>query len=193
MTMNAQNSKGDRPVIVSRAKRIGTVGALIVVLAASGVTRADEAEAIKALKKLGATFLYVDNKPGNPVRTVYLPGPKVTDASLKELKAFEQLQMLKLDSAKNITDEGVKELASLTKLEDLGLGSTQVTDAGLKHLAELKELKALSLSFTNITDAGLKELAAHKKLETLGLSFTKVTKDGVKELQDALPKCKIFH
>jgi hypothetical protein len=168
-------------------------GALILVLAVPGLTRADEADAIKALKKIGATFLYVDNKPGNPVRTVYLPGPQVTDASLKELRAFGQLRMLKLDAAKKVTDEGLKELAPLTQLEDLGLSSTQVTDAGLKHLADLKELKYLSLGFTNVTDAGLKDLAEHKKLETLGLSFTKVTDAGVKELQAALPNCKIVH
>jgi hypothetical protein len=165
----------------------------MALLVISGAARADEAEAIKALKKVGATFLFVDNKPGNPVRTVYLPGDKVTDASLKELKAFEKLTTLKLDGATKVTDDGLKEVASLKKLEELGLGNTKVTDAGLKHLADLKELKSLSLSFCNVTDAGLKELAGHKKLETVGLSFTKVTKDGIKELQTALPKCKIIH
>jgi hypothetical protein len=49
MTMNAQTMRGDRPVTVSCAKGIGAAGALAVVLAVAGVSRADEAEAIKAL------------------------------------------------------------------------------------------------------------------------------------------------
>src|SRR3954454_25115856 len=89
--------------------------------------RAGEAEAVAALKKLGGTVLHADNNPAKPVRSVYLPGPKVTDADLKLLAALPQLQVLKLDAAKNVTDEGVKELAGLKQLTDLGLGSTQVT------------------------------------------------------------------
>jgi Leucine Rich repeat len=166
-------------------------GAVLVVLALSGVARADEAEAVAALKKVGATVLYTDNDPKKPVRTIYLPGKKVTDESLKHLAAFSQLQILKLDAASKITDDGLKELASLKQLQDLGLGSTQVTDAGLKHLAGFKDLQKLNLNFTKVTDAGLKDLASFTKLEMLGLFATKVTDEGVKQLQEALPKCKI--
>jgi hypothetical protein len=160
-------------------------------LAFSGVTRAGEAEAIAALKKVGGTFIHVQNNPKKPVRSVYLPGRKVTDADLKYVAALPQIEVLKLDAATKITDAGLEELTGLKHLKDLGLGSTQVTDAGLQHVIVHKGLENLNLNFTKVTDAGAKDLAALTKLKMLGLSFTSVTPEGVKKLQGALPKCKI--
>jgi hypothetical protein len=160
-------------------------------LAFSAVAHAGEAEAIAALKKLGGTVIHVDNSPKKPVRSVYLPGPKVTDADLKYLADLPQIEVLKLDSASKITDAGLKELVGLKRLKDLGLGGTQVTDAGLKYVIKHKGLEKLNLNFTKVTDAGLKDLAGLAKLELLGVSFTSVTPEGVKKLQATLPKCKI--
>jgi hypothetical protein len=171
------------------SKHLAAVLASLIIL---GVARAGEAEAVAALKKVGATVIHQNNDPKKPVRSIYLPGEKVKDEDLKQLAAFSKLEVLKLDAAKNITDAGLKEVAALTTVKDLGLGSTQVTDAGLKHLSRLKDLKNLNLNFTKVTDAGMKELARLKKLELLGLSFTEVTADGAKKLQEALPKCKIL-
>jgi hypothetical protein len=153
---------------------------------------ADEAETVAALKKLGATVIYKDGDPKKGVETLFLPGKKVTDADLKQLANLTKMKTLKLDAASNITDDGVKNLADLKQLTDLGLAQTKVTDAGLKYLTGLTELKSLSLSFDNITDAGLESLAGLKKLEMLGLPFTKVTPAGIKKLQAALPNCKII-
>jgi hypothetical protein len=167
-------------------------GSVVAVVALASVAHADQAEAVAALKKLGATILHEGNNPKKPVQSVYLPGKKVTDADLKHLAAFSQLRVLKLDAAPKITDAGLKELAPLTQLQDLGLGSTQVTDAGLKHLRGMKDLQKLNLNFTKVTDASVKDIAAFTKLELLGLSFTEVTPEGAKKLQEALPKCKII-
>jgi hypothetical protein len=166
---------------------------VLVLMALSGGARADEADAVAALKKLGGTMLHADNDPKKPVRSLYLPGNKVMDADLKHLAELSQLQVLKLDAATNVTDAGLKHLSSLKQLKDLGLGSTKVTDAGLRHLSGLKELRQLNLNFTKVTDAAVKDLSSFKNLETLGLSFTQVTAEGVKKLQEALPKCKIIH
>ncbi|MSQ93286.1 MAG: hypothetical protein EXR98_01880 [Gemmataceae bacterium] len=72
------------------------------------------------------------------------------------------------------------------------LGGTEVTDAGLKELASLKSLHTLDLSGMEVTDAGLKELAGLKSLHTLDLSGMEVTDAGVAELRKALPDCKII-
>jgi Leucine-rich repeat (LRR) protein len=189
---------------------------VVVLLSLPAFTWADEASAMAALKKFNATFIHEGNNPKKPVRSLYLPSAKLTDADLKPVAELTQVQVLKLDGATKITDDGLKELVGLKKLQDLGLSSTQVTDAGLKQLAELKELQKLSLNstkvtdaglkqlksianlqqlglnFTEVTDAGLKDLAACTKLELLAVSFTKVTADGAKGLQSALPKCKII-
>ena len=175
-----------------RTRTIWPCGTVLGLLAFSAVTRADEVEAIAALKKLGGTLIHVDNNPKKPVQSVYLPGGKVTDADLKYVATLPQIEVLKLDGATKITDAGLKELTGLKHLKDLGLGSTQVTDAGLKPVIAHKGLANLNLSFTKVTDAGVKNLAALTKLKLLGLFATSVSPEGVKKLQEALPKCKII-
>ncbi len=73
----------------------------------------------------------------------------------------------------------------------VNLRDTQVTDEGLKELAPLTKLNTLYLSGEQVTDAGLKQLAPFKNLTSLDLNITQVTDAGVKELQQALPQCKI--
>ena len=81
-----------------------------------------------------------------------------------------------------ITEDGLKDLAKLQKLEELLLRNTKVTDASLKEVAKLQGLIALDLAESNITDAGLKYVVKLKKLKFLRLWDTKVTDEGLKEL-----------
>jgi hypothetical protein len=53
-----------------------------------------------------------------------------------------------------VTDNGLKHLAGLKKLQTLYLFDSRVTNEGLRHLAGLK-LKTLTHSFA-LTDPGLK-------------------------------------
>ena len=76
---------------------------------------------------------------------------------------------------------------------ELHLNHTQVTDAGLKELASLTKLRTLGLERTQITNAGLKELARLKQLQMLWLADTQVTDAGVDEWQKTLPKVRIYH
>ena len=60
-----------------------------------------------------------------------------------------------------LTDEGVKKLATLTNLEFLHLGKTQVGDAGLASLAPLKKLNHIELTHcTKVTPAGIEAVKA---------------------------------
>jgi hypothetical protein len=74
----------------------------------------------------------VGNNPKNPAGSVYLLGPKVTDAGLKHLASLSRLQVLRLDSSPKITDDGVKELASLKQFRSLVLLGSEVTPEGAK-------------------------------------------------------------
>jgi hypothetical protein len=51
----------------------------------------------------------------------------------------------------------------------------------------------LDLAGTKVTDAGLEHLKALMQLKELHLDSTRGTDEGVKKLQQALPKCHIFH
>lgn len=57
-----------------------------------------------------------------------------------------------------MTDEDLKELKGIKKLDWLDLAYVPITDAGVKHLKELKNLKSLMLIGTNISDEGVSEL-----------------------------------
>jgi internalin A len=110
-----------------------------------------------------------------------LASAPVTDADLKELSRFQQLQWLDLKNTGD-SDAGLKELAGLKQLKSLDLSSTKISDAGLKELAGLKQLQSLDLSGTKISDVGLKEMAGLKQLQSLDLSSTKISDAGLKEL-----------
>ena len=81
-----------------------------------------------------------------------------------------------------ITDEGLKDVAKLKKLEELHLSRTMITDAGLREVAKLQNLTILILHGTKITDAGLKEVAKLQKLEGLNLISTQITDAGLREV-----------
>jgi hypothetical protein len=88
-------------------------------------------------------------------------------------------------------DAGLRGLACLKHLRELGLNFSDTSDEGLKELVRLKILTTLNISFTEITDEGLKELASLKQLRNLDLQGTEVTEVGVARLRAALPKCQI--
>src|SRR5580704_16599669 len=107
--------------------------AMLAVVILSGAVRADEADAVKVVEKLGGKIIRDDKQPGKPIVGVGFDSTSITDADLKVLKHFQQLLSL------NITN-------------------CRITDAGLKELKELKQLTSLELAYTSVTDVGLKEL-----------------------------------
>ena len=73
------------------------------------------------------------------------------------------------------------------------LSFMQVTDDGLKDIASLTQLQSLDLSETQVTGAGLKDLAHLTQLHELDLTDTQATDEQVNKLKAALPMCKIHH
>ena len=64
---------------------------LAAVVILSATARADEADAVKLVEKLGGKVTRDDKQPGKPVVEVNLSLKKVTDADLKQLKELKQL------------------------------------------------------------------------------------------------------
>jgi Leucine-rich repeat (LRR) protein len=106
---------------------------------------------------------------------------ELTDDSLKHLAGMTKLEKLNLDSAK-IGDAGLQYIADLTRLTELNLARTDVGDAGLKRLAKMTNLAHLDLSRTRITDAGLEALSGMKQLAFLDISGTAIKGNGLKHL-----------
>jgi len=97
---------------------------------------------------------------------------EITDAGLKELVRFQNLQSLDVFGT-TVTDAGAKEIAKLKNLEWLDLSCTKVTAAGVKELANLRSVRRLSLSQMDVTEGMLKEVAEFKNLTQLSISFNK--------------------
>ncbi|TMB87911.1 MAG: hypothetical protein E6J45_11915, partial [Chloroflexi bacterium] len=77
---------------MARQRWAAATAAMGGLLALTMACHADEADAVKALKKLTAT-IQVDNKlPGKPVKSVNISDAPVKDSDLKWMKEFKHLR-----------------------------------------------------------------------------------------------------
>ena len=103
----------------------------------------------------------------------------VTDEWLGRLEPFADLKSFSLDTATDITDQGLLCIRKFKRLHSLSLYRTGVTDATLEYIRGLTELRHLVLANTKVTDAGLSHVKDLKKLEDLNLWGTLVTDAGL--------------
>ena len=115
---------------------------------------------------------------------------QMTDAVLADVCRVESLTALGLSGCKGVTDDGVRHLARLPRLQHLDLSGTSITDAGLQVLRELTQLRTLSLAWTGVTDEGLAALAPCEELEDVNLAATEAG-DGA--LRPLAGKRKLHH
>lgn len=108
----------------------------------------------------------------------------VNDAGLAQLRNFKQLEVLLLNSNKNITDEGLSNLAGLNKVRMLGLSDMNISDQGLANIRGMSGLKILFLNSARLTDSGLDALRSFPDMEILYLNRTKVSDKCFTVLQD---------
>lgn len=111
---------------------------------------------------------------------------KATDATLKLLKTFPDLESLETND--RMTEYGLTHLGDLKKLKVLDLTRSSIDDDGLSRLAGFTHLKVLILAKGTITDKGLARLSNLKELQELDLSYTLVTAEGIKKLRAASPR-----
>jgi hypothetical protein len=171
----------------------GAVPDKTVNMVESKVDKEQQDKAIDEIKKLGGRVKIDEKDPDTPVIGVSFDNTpsrpiKLTDADMKNLKAFPRLQKLEFVGALsigaiNVTDAGLENLIGLTQLQSLDLGGTKITDAGLIYLTVLTQLKELSLGNTEITGAGLAKLKGLSKLQKLQLPRSKFTDAGVANLK----------
>ncbi|XP_061569904.1 uncharacterized protein si:ch73-173p19.1 [Cololabis saira] len=105
-----------------------------------------------------------------------LPGRHtVTDSGLLFLCRLSLLSELDLTDYTHVTDQGVSQISTMTRLKKLSLSNTQVTDAGLPSLHGLQDLQELCLDRTAVTSQGVAQLiTCLPHLQVLGLASTRV-------------------
>jgi hypothetical protein len=176
----------------------------------AGSLEAEERRAAAEIEKLGGKIEWNANRE---VVKVDLNNAKITDADLKHLEKFTELEWLDVrvtpigdDGAAHLSnlrklkflnisrtsfgDKGLASIRGLTELETLFLGTTKVTDEGLKSIERFSKLKKLSVFRTAGTDAGLMSIEKLPALEIFVFGQSKVSELGAKALQTKMPKLK---
>jgi hypothetical protein len=107
----------------------------------------------------------------------------LSDGCCEAIATLRELVYLDL-SATRITGEGLRQLASLRRLEHLDLGFLDLADADLDALTAWPQLTALSLVYSRrVTDAAIDVVATLTGLEQLDLGGTGITRAAIDQLQ----------
>ena len=153
----------------------------------AGSLEAEDRRAAARIEELGGKVEL--NAKGEVVK-IDLNNAKITDADLKLLERFTELEWLDL-RVTPITDEGVAHLSGLRKLKFLNLARTGLSDKGLRSLRGLTELETLLIARTKITDAGLVNVEPLTKLRKLSVFRTEISDRGLISIEK-LPALEIF-
>jgi hypothetical protein len=112
----------------------------------------------------------------------------MTDAGMKRVAGWVNLQHLMLSGCPSITDAGLAHLADLPALESLylcsdGTPKMSIGDAGLVHVGRMRQLQCLYVRGLPISDAGLAPLQGLEHLERLIICGARITDAGLRHLE----------
>jgi Leucine Rich Repeat (LRR) protein len=114
---------------------------------------------------------------------LFLGRNDISDEGLRSLRRMDRLQRLDLNDT-HVTDAGLEHLQALTCLEELCLRDTDVTGTGAAYLEKLTRLRELWLNGTKCTNTSIRGLARLQSLQVLSLSSTSVGDEGLQHLSN---------
>lgn len=119
---------------------------------------------------------------GLPAHVDRLAAPTLNDSDLEYLAQRVSVTELDLGDNSNITDDGMRHVADIQRLEHLSLIRTEVTDKGMRHLRRLR-LTYIALWHTQVGDMSLGYIAEMETMKQLQLKDCKnITDNGVAKL-----------
>jgi len=74
-----------------------------------------------------------------------LTGPGIGYAGFEHLSSLTNLKYLQIGGSANLTDDGLKHLANMRRLDSLFIGDSRITGQGLAHLYPLKTLHIIRI------------------------------------------------
>ncbi len=99
-------------------------------------------------------------------------GSEITDEGVKSLASLKNLRQLVLDGhAHNLNGRGFAALSGIASLRELDVRGAGIDETGVRSIAQLAGLEELDLSETWIDGKGLAELARLKHLKWLTLRY----------------------
>jgi len=126
---------------------------------------------------------YLARTNGGYVESLVLSSPAMHDSDLRILSAGPLPRLTRLGIwDTSISDEGLRNLAGLSRLESLDISETVIDGSGLRYLT-CERLKSLRLRrCKNFGLSGAKELARFLELQDLWLDGTSIDDDCLVEL-----------
>ena len=119
----------------------------------------------------------------------------MTDAVLARIAGFDHVTALSLGGSRELTDDGLLQLARMPQLEHLDLNEYpggKLTDRGLEVLRHLPNLRTFEMTWqAGISDAGIANLRFCDQLERVDLMGSP-TGDGAIEALQGKPKLRHF-
>jgi hypothetical protein len=143
-----------------------------------------------------AALPHLRRMPG--LRAVWLIGDLARDESLVHLQGLGSLEELHLLDPKGLTDHGLARIAGITSLKVLQIDPPPsvwpaISDEGLRHLEALKRLERLSVRGARLSDEGIGRLRTLPRLAELDIEgCSGVTAAGVRRLKEARPNLKVI-
>jgi hypothetical protein len=114
----------------------------------------------------------------------------ISNQNMRHLQVLKNLEILALPTWTN--DEGLSNVAGLTKLQTLNLPNARITNAGMIYIKNLTQMRSLVLTAANIDDAGVSNLASMTNLYILNLSNTGITDAGMANVGKLTGLNKLF-
>lgn len=202
-------------IILWRALCAGLAAIVVIAGAAGWIFALSEQRHSDALARLAADGASIGSPRYGSGLTVYLSGPRFTDAHLEYLKDLKRVRELLIDDAPQITDAGfallgrqrdietlfvsrtgvsaesLKQIGGWPAVNWLGVPGTGACGSDLHHLQRLKNLKILYLDENPITDADLPALDKLASLAWISLKKTRLTDAGVAKLKKRLASARV--
>ncbi|WP_345682305.1 redoxin domain-containing protein [Novipirellula caenicola] len=113
--------------------------------------------------------------------------PSLEESDFAKLAQFRDLKTLRIEGGRAITDEHVKHLKSLNKLDYLQLTSTVITDEGVIEIMALPALRRLRINCL-ATEEGLEALARAPSIRYVTIGSPNLTDEIVQRVHDRHPQ-----
>ena len=113
----------------------------------------------------------------NIARVRLVDSSGITEKVVDILRTLPNLKQVEFEEV-NITDEGLRRLATIDSLERVTICDCPISDAGIGYLAKLPRLKSLAVEQCPIFGTCLRQLEQAKSLRKLSFSETNVD-DGI--------------
>ena len=115
------------------------------------------------------------------LRHLHLGMTDVSDKGIASLLALPHLEGLYLDMSDRVTGDSLRSFQNVP-LRKLSLRGTSVSDDTMRALGELTKLEHLDLGITGVGDMTLTIVAMLPSLKTLLVDSTRITNDGMRQL-----------